>query len=143
MLFFRCFQLNQQSIWRMFGTPTEETWPGVTILYANLHTYPKFKPTVPNSHFSNELFDYCLCACLCNWVAPVTNFYINVNSFLCFCLKISIFITVASCCSRAALAFALRCYYCFFLFKISISVNVASWCSRATWRATLAFALRC
>lgn len=99
---------------RMFGTPTEETWPGVTTLYANLQTYPKFKPTVPNSHFSNELFDCCLCACLCNWVAPVINFYINVNSFLCFCLKISISVTVASCCSRATLAFASRCYYCFF-----------------------------
>ena len=40
----------------MFSTPTEKTWPGVTTLYANLQTYPKFKPTVPNSHFSNELF---------------------------------------------------------------------------------------
>ncbi|KAL5061697.1 hypothetical protein RYX36_023434 [Vicia faba] len=31
-------------IFRMFGTPTEETWPGVTKLCANLQGYPKFNP---------------------------------------------------------------------------------------------------
>ncbi|KAL5061696.1 hypothetical protein RYX36_023433 [Vicia faba] len=31
-------------IFRMFGTPTEETWPGVTKLCANLQDYPKSDP---------------------------------------------------------------------------------------------------
>lgn len=45
-------------MWRMLGTPTEETWPGVTKLSTHLKNYAKFDPLVPNSHFSNELFHY-------------------------------------------------------------------------------------
>ena len=88
-IYFSFFVFNRTNkafffIWRMFGTPTEETWPGVTTLCANLQTYPKFRPMVPNSHFSNtwvifhQLSCYWilltrLCANLCT-VGSVINF---------------------------------------------------------------------
>ncbi|TKY66353.1 Cell division control protein [Spatholobus suberectus] len=33
-----------EAIFRLLGTPTEDTWPGITKLTSNLHTYPKFVP---------------------------------------------------------------------------------------------------
>jgi len=40
-------------IFQLYGTPTEDTWPGVTQLPDFKNSFPKFRPTEFESHFKN------------------------------------------------------------------------------------------